>query len=96
MNGGIDMAADNGVIGVSPGSRVTVAGPVAVTGPITRAIGRSVTGPIPRAIEPPLAALRLHRRRRDTRFGSGRLASPSASGAQYLDNFDVQLVTLAR
>jgi hypothetical protein len=48
MNGCIDMAADSGVIGVSPVSRVTVAGPIAVTGPITRAIGRSVavTGPM--------------------------------------------------
>jgi hypothetical protein len=42
MNGGIDMVADNRVIGVSPVSRLTVTGPISVTGPITRAIGRGV------------------------------------------------------
>jgi hypothetical protein len=57
-SGGIDMASDNGVIGVpvtrvsrAIGRSVTVRG-VAVTGPITRAISRgvAVTGPITRAI----------------------------------------------
>jgi len=60
MSDGVDMAADNGVIGVSV---TPVSGGVAVTGPITRAIGRSVTvrgvaetGPITGAIRRGVAA----------------------------------------
>jgi hypothetical protein len=51
-SGGIDMASDNGVIGVprAIGRSVTVWG-VAVTGPITRAIRTvAITGPITIAI----------------------------------------------
>jgi hypothetical protein len=56
-SGGIDMASDNGVIGVpvTPVSWVAVAGPIAVSrvnvtiaGPITVTIGRGVTVAGPR------------------------------------------------